>query len=164
MKIFLILLIFFNSCFLISTKNEVFQPKNIAVFDSEIGKDILNQCSRYTPKEKVNRYFDIKEEDLQFLFNNFQKVINKKPMLCCSTTGRSVKYLDKYFYQVTGIIINNIKYIYINAYGYHLDKDINKMKPYWNKKAENICDDSDNWGVSFNLKTYEFEEFVFGGD
>lgn len=108
-------------------------------------------------------FFDLTNKEVKLLEDNFKKVTSVTPSGCCDQ-GQGIRDLVMYGYQYVGVMINNQKFIYINAF---MLPDFKIKDPYRPDWREQIIMSSDGgnayWGVLFNLTTYEFERLAING-
>lgn len=151
---FLIILICLSKTF--SQTN--FSPKFSAIISKENGLKLLNQCSRYIPTN-VDTYFDLSENEILELHNNFKKIYKIKSNKCC-VIGLKISNLENYRFQYVGVIIKGKKNIYINAFPtedliFEIDWRINPLI---------VCDGGDSfWGVLYSLENNKFSKLAFNG-
>ena len=127
-----------------------------------MGEDMLRQCSRAVPG-KVDSYFDLTISDIQGLENNFKKVLELKASDCC-LLGEVIKNIKDYCFQYVGLVINDKKYIYINAFQIESVHDLNTFYKDWETSPIIACDGGDSfWGVLFDLETGLFTQLSING-
>lgn len=139
-----------------------FTPKYSIVVDTSIGKEMLRQCSRCTPKH-IDGYWKPSEFDIKVLERNFNKIYRVKSLKGHGDreTVDSLKYFS---FQYLGVLIHKHKYIYINAFPAGGEKDYLIRNIDFSKVAYKVCDGGYNfWGILFNLKSLKFRELVFNG-
>lgn len=144
-----------------SSKYE-FKPKYSIILSSETGEKMLNQCSRTTP-EKVEKYFELINEDIVLLQNNFKKILSISSTGCCFN-GWKIPKLKDYVFQYIGVIINNHKYIYINAFIVEGEDDFTSWYKDWKIAPIIVCDGGDGfWGALFDLEKKSFSQLSVNG-
>lgn len=144
-----------------SSKYE-FKPKYSVVLSSETGEKMLNQCSRDIP-QNVEKYFDLVDQDIVSLENNYKKILSIKASECC-LQGWKIPKLDDYGFQYIGIIINNHKYIYINAFMIEGEDDFTSWYKDWKIRPIVICDGGDGfWGALFDIEKKSFLQLSVNG-
>lgn len=139
-----------------------FKPKYSIILTSKTGEKMMDQCSRSTP-EKVEKYFDLTGEEIVSLENNFKKILSIKSAGCCFNGWKILK-LDDYGFQYIGVIVNNHKYIYINAFIVEDEDDFTSWYKNWKIAPIIVCDGGDGfWGVLFDLEKKLFLQLSVNG-
>ncbi|NVN95768.1 MAG: hypothetical protein HXX18_10850 [Bacteroidetes bacterium] len=148
-KFFKILLILVFAIIFKSYSQEVFIPKYFTVISKEKGKQMLNQCSRATPR-KVKKFFNLTQNEIQKLDTCFLNYFKKE-------------YLEMYAFQYIGLIIKGKKYININAFA--IDNDIiNNSNNKWKTEPVDVCDGGGAfWGILFNIENCSFSQYGSNG-
>jgi hypothetical protein len=156
--IFSLQLIGFNFC--VYAQND-FKPQRFTVLGTSNGMKLLKQCSRSSP-DSVSGFWVVTQFDINLLENNFKKILALEAVKCCMT-GSKIVSLKTYCFQYTGVIINNKKYIYINAFyidGDALDTYLNK----WKTEPVIICDGGiGEWGALFDIQEKSFSQLCING-
>lgn len=101
--------------------------------------------------------------DTESLENNFKKVfeIKVQPGECCRN-GSEILYFEKFGFQYLGVLINQKKYIYINAFDAVAFGGIEKDKPNWKTNPINVGDGGYHyWGVLYDVENLIFEQLAF---
>ncbi len=146
---------------LYSQKNK-FVPKYSTIILSNKGADMLRQCSRAAP-DTVDSFFNLTSNDVQKLENNFKKVLKIKAKDCCLLNGM-IKNIKNYCFQYVGFVINNKKYIYINALQMESVQDLKTIYKDWKTSPIIICDGGNSfWGVIYDLETGLFTQLSING-
>jgi hypothetical protein len=139
-----------------------FVPENSTIISSYKGADMLRQCSRAVP-DTVGSYFDLTINDIQGLENNFKKVLKIKASDCC-LLGGVIKNIKDYCFQYVGLVINDKKYIYINAFQIESAQDLKTIYKDWKTSPIVACDGGDSfWGVLYDLETGLFIQLSING-
>ena len=77
-----------------------------------------------------------------------------------NVSGRRIEHPRQYYRQYLGIIVNNRKLIYINAF---CDSDITRHERH-SKRLVNICDGgSCFWGAVYDVATKQFSDLRING-
>ena len=123
------------------------------IFDTSKAKQILDQCSRPSPKN-ISKIFKLEGAEVKILENNLAKL----------TTLDTSLNLSKYGVQYIGVVMNNKDYIYINAFPFEWSQNSQRDFPNWKVEPINMCDGGNHFfGVLFNIKQQEFSELYFDG-
>jgi hypothetical protein len=137
-------------------------PLYNVILTKDKGEKLLNQCSRAVPSN-ITDYFDLEKENISLLENNFKKLLKVKAKDCCLIGGK-IDSLDNYAFQYIGVIINNRKYIYINAFYIETENDFSTWYKNWTTEPVIVCDGGDSfWGVLFDLKSHKFSHLAING-
>lgn len=148
--------------FLISSAYCQKKPKYSTTLSKEKGTELLRQCSRSVPKG-ISSFFDLNQRDIQLLESKFNKLHKIKSSGCCSS-GRNIKELNKTAFQYVGVIINDKKFIYINAFYIENGDELTKYFRDWKTAPVIICDGGEyEWGALFSLDTLEFSQLSMNG-
>lgn len=141
-------------------QNHKFIPKFSTTISAEEAPNLLKQCSRSVP-EKVKGYIDLKNDDIKKLESDFKKVLTVKPEGCCYSGN--IRRLKNHGYQYAGLIINNKKYIYINAFHMDSEEDLERYKD-WKTTPVIVCDGGENyWGVLYDVENGTFSQLSMNG-
>ena len=155
LKTSLLILIFLPGYYIAIAQKYSYKPENSIIYDSTNGEKIIAQCSRDIPKN-ISHYWNITQFDIKRLENNFKRVLLLRSKFCCNI-GYKVKHLKKYGFQYTGVIIDQKKYIYLNAF-------TSNDNPNWDNRPIVVCDGGmAYWGVLFNIEDLSFSELSFNG-
>ena len=162
MKIKLLILALFSSLtWSFGQSNEAVEPKFITILTEESGKSLMNQCSRKSYKN-VKEFWIIDSLNLNNLISNFEQIKFQK-----THNKMQVANLDKFGYQLIGIVINSTKFIYLNAFtrmGEDLDNTREKLLENWRSRSIKVCDGGAKfWGILYNTATNEFSELSING-
>ena len=126
-------------------------PKHSVILSKNKGVRLLNQYSREVPAN-ITDYFDLEEENINLLEDNFRNLLTIKAKDCCLIGGK-IDSLENYAYQYIGVIINNRKYIYINAFFVESENDFSTWYKNWLTEPIIMCDGGDGfWGILFDVK------------
>ena len=138
-----------------------FTPKFSTTISVEEAPNLLKQCSRSVP-EKIKGYFELKNEDIEKLESDFKKVLDLKPEGCCYS-GK-IRGLNNHGYQYAGLVINNKKYIYINAFYIDSEEELERYKKDWKFRPVIICDGGEfYWGVLYDIENGTFSQLSMNG-
>ena len=152
-KILLVFLVMFGSLYRTSTD----VPQYIIRLYPDKGIEVLNQCSRLTPKN-TKSYFYVNDSTLKILKEEFYNIKEVK-----SSFNSYINDIDKYAYQIIGVVIKNKSYIYINTFPID-NKKPDDVKKYWRKIPVIVCDGGHNyWGVLFDVDNKEFSDIQRNG-
>lgn len=107
-------------------------------------RKVLKQCTRFTPKQDISNYWKVSGYLSDLVEENITKVKNLDPTY---TRGKqTLQKLNKYDFQLAGVTIGELKYIYINA----VQKRVWQGSGTKNEGVA-ICGGGNNsWGVLFN--------------
>jgi hypothetical protein len=146
----------------VQSQENYFKPLFSAILDSSEGRVLLHQCSRSVPVKNPS-YWNPVQNDIDILQNNFKKVCILNGNDWGSINGK-VDSLQKFGFQYLGVIINDKKYIYINAFPF---REVEKLKSEnydLSKKSLVVCDGGRYfWGVLFDTETMKFSYIAFNG-
>lgn len=160
-SLLIILLFFFADGY---TQNR-YIPKFSTILSANHGEKILNQCSRSVPKN-VNSFFELTKKDIENLEENFTKIYSLKSTECCFKKMK-ISDLNNFAFQYVGVIINNEKYIYINALNFSDQDEVIQSKSFfenWKIRPIIICDGGFSyWGVLYNINKKEFSQLSING-
>ena len=160
--LFSILVLLLSIQHTVTGQNLKFAPKYITILDPSQAKKMLEQCSRGKIK-KINNTWTIQQKDKIVLENNFQKIYKIKAKDCCQMNMR-VDTLNKYAFQLIGIIINSKTYIYINAFEVGSREELEENYKYWRTAPVIVCDGGESfWGIFFDINKKTFEHLAFNG-
>ncbi|AHM62935.1 hypothetical protein D770_23450 [Flammeovirgaceae bacterium 311] len=138
-----------------------FIPEFSTALSSDVAPDILKQCSRSVPGN-VESYFDLKDVDIQRLESDFRKVLSVNPDGCCYP-GK-IGNLKKYGYQYAGLVINNRRYIYINAFYLDSKEDLERFHKDWKTLPVIVCDGGESyWGALYDIENGSFSQLYMNG-
>ena len=159
----IIYLLLFIPFLLYGQSDYLFIPKYKSIISLEKGNNLLNQCSRSIP-ENIDGFFDLSENEVNEIQNNFKKIYKLKSSGCCIKKVK-IGDLNQFAFLFIGVIIKGEKFIYINAF-YWDEKgniiDINS--DVWKTKPIIVCDGGTYyWGVLFDLKRKKFSQLSFNG-
>ena len=137
-------------------QSNYFRPKYLVLFDTTIGKLLLDQCSRSIP-ENISGFFKVNYKDLDTLCANFKEIQEDKNF------NNWIKDLELYGYQVIGIIIKDKRYIYINAWEVNEEK-LKKIHREWRKWPVLACGGGESyWGAVFDIANRTFYDWQING-
>lgn len=139
-----------------------FTPKYSTVIDSSFGTLMLDQCSRYSPRD-IKDFWNPSSIEISSVENNFKKILGLTSNICCCTDCK-ISNLDEFGFQYIGIIIKKKKYIYINAFRYGSESKLNSYYSTWKTKPVKICDGGGSfWGALFDIEQRKFSQLAFNG-
>ncbi|MEM8891921.1 MAG: hypothetical protein AAGD28_28335 [Bacteroidota bacterium] len=132
-----------------------FVPEQSVAFKKKEGKILLKQCSRPSPARTITGYFDLDEEDILSLEQNFRKLLT----LSCNCPYEKISDLESYGYQYLGVKRGTRNYIYINAVHMGMLRGNDKIQ-----SPIRICDGGRSaWGVLYDLEREDFFELAING-
>jgi hypothetical protein len=159
MRILIVLIVFVISG---HTQNYELIPEYKVILEKSLGNDLIEQCSRSTP-EDIDEFYNITNEEIEILEQNFKKIKKVKSTNCC-WEGVYISNLKRYGYQYIGVIIDKKKYIYINAFLIESKNDFETYYKNWETEPINICDGGNSyWGILFDLKRLKFIQLSVNG-
>ena len=141
---------------------EPYFPEHIAILPTNYRPKDLVECSRWYPT-RINRLFAPSSEDLDALYLNFRHLEVIKSVECCYT-GANVT-LDRYAFQVLGLVIRQKRYLYLNAISLRvLQTRDGSIGDQLQTSLIRHCDGNINfWGVLFNLEDHRFYHLAING-
>jgi hypothetical protein len=129
--------------------------------DTSKGIKLLKQCSRSSP-DGVIGFWVITQDEIDLLESNFKKILVLKASKCCMI-GSNIRALNTYCFQYIGVLINNKKYIYINAF-YNNEDALGTYLNKWETEPVIICDGGvGEWGALFDIKEKSFSQLSING-
>ncbi len=134
-----------------------YTPEMFSVINDSLGKKLVSQCSRPSPKYDASAFFNLTESDQKTLHQYFKNIYQLKfnPE---NSTSLQVENLDLYIYQYVGVVIHNEKYVYINAFPKEL---IELTNHDWKRIPLIGCDGGiHQWGVLFNINNTTFSKLA----
>jgi len=159
---FLIIIDLFCCKSIIYGQSDKFIPDYSVILPSEQGEKMMQQCSRSVPNN-IEKFFNLTEQDIHLLEDNFMKLLTVKSTNCCFS-GITIKSLDNYGFQYIGIVINSKKFIYINAFSYETKDEFSTFYKNWQTQPVIWCDGGDSfWGVLFSLDKKTFSQLSVNG-
>jgi hypothetical protein len=85
-------------------------------------------------------------------------------LLTLRLLGGVIKNIKDYCFQYVGLVINNKKYIYINAFQIESAHDLDSFYKDWKTSPVIVCDGGDSfWGVLYDLETGLFTKLSING-
>lgn len=140
-----------------------FKPSFSIVVDTSIGKKLLDQCSRATPKN-IESFWNPTAADISGMENNFLKIYSLKATECC-WMGATVDSLHNFSFQYLGVIVKGQKFIYINAFPSGSESWYKEHDKDLSKNALIVCDGGTSyWGVLYDIKKNIFILLSFNGE
>jgi hypothetical protein len=118
-----------------------------------------NQCGSRDMPKIISGYWQLNQPDIDLMSKVFKKIRRLKSNQCCNR-GYKIISLKKYGFQFLGVIINNKKYIYLNAF------PISKFdpNPVLNTTPVIICDGGIRyWGALFSIDYMNFSQLAING-
>ncbi len=156
--LFIPLIVFSQS----NTNQMKYIPQYGTILSSDNGEKIMNQCSRSIP-ENIDKYFDLTKGNIELLESNFRKILAIKSTGCCYK-GWKIEKLENYGFQYIGVMINNRKYIYLNAFIIDEQDSFETWYKEWKTKPIIMCDGGDGfWGALFDLENKSFSHLSVNG-
>jgi hypothetical protein len=138
-----------------------YKPKNWMLLNKNQGKELMKQCSRYSPKAK--KFYNLDSTTISIIENNFKKLYEISSTECCMP-GDTIKDLRKYIIQYLGVVIKGKKYVYVNGFTYEAAKTHANHGDDWQKVPIWVCDGGrDYWGVLFDVDAKTFSKLAFNG-
>ena len=151
-KVILSLFFLFESHYSMSQKF-FFRPVKYLVFDSLKGKDLMHQCGSRNIPQNISGYWNLNYPDIELIEKNFKKIRKLRSDQCCNK-GYRILNLKKYGFQYVGLIIDNKKYIYLNAF----------PESEFVATPVIVCDGGVlYWGVLFDIYNLNFSQLAFNG-
>ena len=132
--------------------------------DSLGGSHLLRQCSRFTPID-ISSFWVVSKTDANELEKNFPAIDSLKSAECCRP-GAKITNRGNYAFQYIGVVINNRKFIYINAFPATDIAFMKKIQKDFNPKHAPIivCDGGKSyWGALYDIETKTFSQLCFNG-
>lgn len=147
-------IIFFNCYFSVKAQNNTYIPKYSTILKMEQIKLVV---------QNGNGYWQPEQADIELLEKNFKKLKRLAPV--GDPAGYKIKDIDGYAYQYTGVIIENKKYVYINAFNVSRKKGISELHKEWKPEPIECTADGGTgyFRVLFSLEDYEFSRLIFNG-
>lgn len=122
----------------------------------------ISQCSRAVP-QKIKSFWmpsQTDAEDLESHFNNIYSLRSKDGGII----GAKLESLNRYAFQYLGVIINDEKYIYINAFSNDLLELYKRYNNDLSHELVRVCDGGMSfWGALYNVRTKQFSDLAFNG-
>ena len=141
------------------TTNYQFTPKQFAVIKDSLGKELVHQCSRPSPRAATD-FFDLSENDINTLHKNLKRIYSLEPAEK-AFKSIAIRDLEKYVYQYAGFVFEGSSYIYINAFPKEL---IVELRHDWKRFPLITCDGGPNdWGVLFDMDEERFYNLYMNG-
>jgi hypothetical protein len=159
---FFLCIIFTSGTLSSSNHSSRYVPEFSTVISSAKGDEMLRQCSRSVPSE-VDGYFEIAKGEIEKLESNFKDILKVKATGCCLLGGK-ISNLNSYCYQYLGLLINNKRYIYINAFQFDSKDDLNTFFKEWESNPIIACDGGESyWGVLYEIDSGKFTQLSING-
>lgn len=156
--IFYLLFVFLmiQSC---DTTNYQFTPEQFVALKDSLGKKLVSQCSRTSPRG-ATQFFNLSESEKNTLHKNFKKIYTLEPEEDAFKDLKITSF-DESIFQYVGVIYNDKKYIYINAFPEELIKRTNHD---WKRYPVTGCDGGPHfWGVLFDINDERFFDLYMNG-
>ena len=111
-------------------------------------------CSRPGPP-KFNGTWKPTQKDIQTIESRLQRIARLRTR--SGIIGLQIKHPARYYRQYLGIIINNRKFIFVNAF-------CDDTAPeFWREVLIDACDGGCSWGVVYNVATGRFSHLEMNG-
>ncbi|WP_298514229.1 hypothetical protein [uncultured Kordia sp.] len=141
------------------TTNYQFTPKHYTVIKDSLGKQLVHQCSRPSPRG-ATQFFDLTENDVLTLHTNFKKVYELEPAEDFFI-DYAITNLEAYAYQYVGFIYKGTRYVYINAFTI---ENATITRHDWKNIPMVVCDGGPQlWGVVFDMDKKRFYNLYLNG-
>jgi hypothetical protein len=138
------------------------RPEYSVILSSELGKKLLDQCSRSVPGNITN-YWNPDSIQIEQLFSNFKSILELSSEGCCLPSAK-IDSLESYAFQFCGVVIGKRRYIYINAFLFQSKVDFTRFYRNWQEVPIKICDGGKGyWGALFDTETLQFRNLSFNG-
>ena len=111
-------------------------------------------CSRPGPP-KFQATWKPTESDIQTMESRLSRISRLRTQ--SGTVGVQIKHPDRYYRQYLGIVINDHKFIFINAFCHDKPPEI------WREMLIDICDGGCSWGVIYDVRTGKFSHLEMNG-
>lgn len=120
----------------------------------------------FTPEYDVADAWQLEKKDIEIMEKNFKKLTLISAVGLESYKIKE-KNLDTYAYQYVGVIIDDKKYIYINAFAFSDKKELEKFHKNWKIEfvdPQMMMDGGTGYfRVLFNIEGMKFERLIFNG-
>jgi hypothetical protein len=158
-----IILIIFCSILLLNTSYS--QVEEYVLLDSSQAIKAVSQCSRWSPKigGSWNPSIDcIKTLELHLsAIESLKSDSSRMPPNC---EYEHIHNPEKYIRQYVGVIVDDHRYIYINAFPRYIIDEFKKSTFSWRNVPVVICDGgSAFWGVLYDPSSNTFSELSTNG-
>ncbi len=131
------------------------QTKSRAIVLPEATADQVKQlCSRPGPP-KFSGTWKPTEADIQTMESHLSHIARLRTE--SGIVGEQIEHPDRYYRQYLGIIIENRKFVFINAF---CD---DKPPEDWGKRVVDVCDGGCSWGVVYDVETGVFSHLEMNG-
>ncbi len=148
-------LITFGVLILLLPSTSLAQAKTRAVVLPETSADQVKQlCSRPGPP-KFSGPWKPTEADIQTMESHFMRIADLRTE--SGIVGVRIDHPDRNYRQYLGIMIENRKFIFINAF---CD---DKPPEDWLNRVVDICDGGCSWGVVYEVATGKFSHLEMNG-
>jgi hypothetical protein len=140
---------------LLATTVSVAQTKIRWALLPESAADQANQlCSRPGPP-KFKGTWKPTETDIQTMESRLPRISRLRAK--SGIIGERVENPGRYYRQYLGIVIENRKFIFINAVC------VDKPPENWRDTVVDVCDGGCSWGVVYDIETGEFSHLEMNG-
>jgi hypothetical protein len=154
-------IILFFTCFVFFFQLKAQEYKHTPKYSTVLKIDQIS-----TPEYNVTDSWQLEKRDIEILEKNFKKLTLISRVDLKSYKIKE-KNLDTYVYQYVGVIIDNKKYIYINAFAFSEKKGFDEFQKNWKTEFVNphmIMDGGTGYfRVLFNIEELKFEQLIFNG-
>jgi hypothetical protein len=132
------------------------QREKSTLLPASEAKNVTNQCSRPGPS-KFTGTWQPSETEIREMETRFPQIRKLRVKECC-IRGAQIENPEKYYMQYIGIVIDDKKLIYINAFA-----SSDEPGEVWKENAVIICDGGTAWGVLYDPKTRKFYDLAING-
>ena len=138
-------------------------PNQSALLDSTKAVELVSTCSRYSPQ--IEGSWNPSGKQIKKMESQLYKIGEIISDNCCFT-GEQVGNVNYFYRQYVGVIIEDQKYIYINAFPSgefeNWPKEIEK--PDWKVEPYGVCDGGPSfWGILYDPNSNKFSNLAFNG-
>jgi hypothetical protein len=131
------------------------QTKSRAVVLPETAADqVIQLCSRPGPP-KFSGAWKPTEADIQKMEAHLSRIAGLRTE--SGVVGVQIEHPDRYYRQYVGIIIENRKFVFINAFCN------DKPTEDWGERIIDYCDGGCSWGVVYDIGTGKFYPLEMNG-
>ena len=140
---------------LLAVSISIAQTKSRSALLPETQADRAKQlCSRPGPP-KFQGTWKPTDADIQTMESRLSRISRLRTQ--SGVVGVKLEHPDRYYRQYLGIVIDDSKFIFINAF---CD---DKPPETWREFLIDICDGGCSWGVVYNVATGEFSHLEMNG-
>jgi hypothetical protein len=136
-------------------QDNYFKPAHSTIINSS-KREYMCRRAANGQQQAITGYWDIRLSDLEKLESNFKKVLKLK------SQEISVNNLAAFAFQYSGFIINEKKYIYINAFYNNPKSDPELRRNNWKNDPVMVRDGGPTyWQAIFDMDALEFIQIRF---